>query len=200
MIQILALIVIAYLFGSVSFSLVAAKIFKFPDPRHAGSKNPGATNVLRLASKKAALFVMICDAGKGIIPVVLAKYLGVPLSFQGVIALAAVLGHIFPVYYCFVGGKGVATTLGVLFALHISLGLAAGITWLIVAWAFRYSSLASIIMMLMLPGYVHWLNYPQLMPSMLLLTVISLICHRGNMKRLLLGQESKIGQKASKPR
>lgn len=195
MIQILTLGVIAYLLGSLSFAVIAAKIFKFPDPRYAGSHNPGATNVLRLASKKAALFVVFCDSTKGMLPIIFAKYLAVPLFFQGLIALCAVLGHIFPVYYRFVGGKGIATTLGVLFALNSLLGCAAGLTWLVIAVVFRYSSLASIVMVLMLPGFVHWLNYPALMPSMLLLTGIVLICHRGNIKRLMLGKETKIGQK-----
>ena len=195
MIQILTLGVIAYLLGSLSFAVIGAKIFKFPDPRYAGSNNPGATNVLRLASKKAALFVLFFDSTKGMLPIILAKYLAVPLFFQGLIGLCAVLGHIFPVYYRFVGGKGIATTIGVLFALNISLGCAAALTWIIVAAVFRYSSLASIVMVLMLPGFAHWLNYPALMPSMLLLAGIALICHRGNIKRLMLGKETKIGQK-----
>jgi acyl phosphate:glycerol-3-phosphate acyltransferase len=195
MILFFALSILAYLFGSISFAVLAAKIFRFPDPRYAGSHNPGATNVLRLASKKAAFFVVFCDGAKGILPIILAKYLGLPLFLQGMIALCAVLGHIFPIYYRFVGGKGIATTLGVLLGLNISLGCAAALTWLVMAALFRYSSLASIVMMLMLPGFIHWLNKPALMPSMLLLTGVVLICHRGNIKRLLCGKESKIGQK-----
>jgi glycerol-3-phosphate acyltransferase PlsY len=194
-IQILTLIVIAYLLSSISFALVAAKLFKFSDPRKTGSGNPGATNVLRLSGKKAALFVVVCDIAKGVIPIVIAKYLGVPLFFQGIIALFAVLGHIFPVYYRFVGGKGVATTIGVLFALNIGLGLAASLTWLVVAVVFRYSSLASVIMVIAVPGYADGLKLIALMPSLLLITGIILICHRANIKRLILGQETKIGRK-----
>ncbi len=195
LVQVLSLLVIAYLVGSLSFALIAAKIFKFADPRTAGSKNPGATNVLRLSGKSAAVFVIIGDVAKGVLPVLLAKYLHVPLFFQGLIALAAILGHIFPVYYLFKGGKGVATTLGVLFALNVPLGFAASLTWLLVAFIFRYSSLASIVMVLSLPAYAYMLKLIPLLPALFFMTAIILICHRGNIKRLVLGEETKIGQK-----
>lgn len=195
MIQVIFLIIFAYLLGSVSFAVFASKLFKFPDPRTAGSKNPGATNVLRLSGKKAAIFTVFGDIAKGIIPVLIAKGMAVPLFFQGLIALFAMLGHIFPVYYRFKGGKGVATTLGALFALNVGLGLACTLTWLLVAFVFRYSSLASILMILTMPGYAHYLHLAPLLPSLLIMTGIALLCHRENIKRLLRGQESKIGKK-----
>lgn len=193
--RILALIVMAYLMGSLSFAIIAAKLFKFPDPRTAGSNNAGATNVLRLSGKPAALFTILGDILKGVIPVLMAKYLMLPLFFQGFIALAAVLGHIFPVYYQFKGGKGVATTLGILLALNVILGLICLITWVFIAFIFRYSSLASIVMALCIPAYTYALHLSPLLPSLFLMTAIILICHRGNIKRLVLGQESKIGEK-----
>ncbi len=195
-VQSIALIVIAYLLGSIAFAMVAAKLFKFPDPRTAGSNNAGATNVLRISgSKKAAIFVVVCDIAKGIIPVLIAKALGLSLFVQGLVALCAVLGHIFPVFYLFRGGKGVATTIGVLYALNIGLGIAASLIWIIIAVLFRYSSLASILMMVMIPGYAYAMKLYPLLPSLLLLTGIILICHRANIKRLILGQETKIGKK-----
>lgn len=195
-IQIIGLCVMAYLLGSISFALLGAKIFGFSDPRKAGSKNPGATNVLRLGGKKAAIFVLMGDLLKGIFPVILAKFLGIPLFFQGIIALIAVLGHIFPVYYGFKGGKGVASTLGILCALNLALGLAASLTWLLVAFVFRYSSLASLVMAVSLPGYAHWLKLTPLLPSLFLLTGMLVLCHRANIKRLILGKENKIGAKS----
>jgi glycerol-3-phosphate acyltransferase PlsY len=195
MIQTFALIVIAYLLGSLSFAMLASKIFKFPDPRTAGSKNPGATNVLRLAGKKAALFVIVGDILKGVVPIVIAKAMGLPLFIQGLVALFAMLGHIFPAYYLFRGGKGVATTMGVLFALNLKLGLACALTWVAVAAIFRYSSLASIVMAVSMLGYTMYFNLAPLFPSLLIMAGVILICHRANLKRLVLGQESKIGQK-----
>ena len=195
LIRVIALIVIAYLLGSLSFALIASKLFKFPDPRTAGSNNPGATNVLRLSGKPAALFVIVGDILKGVIPVLIAKAVGITLFFQGFIALAAVLGHIFPLYTQFKGGKGVATTLGILLALNISLGLACVLTWVFVAFVFRYSSLASIVMALTMPAYAYAFHVPPLLPSLFFMTAIILVCHRSNIKRLVLGQESKIGNK-----
>ena len=196
MIKIFSLMAIAYLLGSVSFAIVASKLFHFSDPRCAGSHNPGATNVLRLGGKNAAIFTMVGDIAKGIIPVLIAKGLHLPLFFQGIIALCAMLGHIFPLYYRFKGGKGVATTLGVLFALNIPLGIAAALTWVIVAFIFRYASLASIVMMIAMPGFAHYLQLTSLTPSLLLMTGIVLLCHRANIKRLLRGEESQMGKKS----
>lgn len=195
MIPAFVLIVMAYLLGSMNFAILASRLFKFSDPRTAGSNNPGATNVLRLGGKKAAAFAMLGDILKGVIPVLIAKALALPLFVQGVVALFAMLGHIFPVYYRFQGGKGVATTIGVLFALNVQLGLACVVTWLIVAAIFRYSSLASLVMAISMLGYAVHFNLSPLLPSLLLMAGIIFICHRANIRRLALGQESKIGKK-----
>src|SRR6476661_3515205 len=147
----------AYLIGSISFAVVMSKLFGLSDPRTYGSKNPGATNVLRSGSKKAAIATLVGDCAKGWLPVFLAVQFGDRYGIEdggvALIALAVFVGHLWPVFFRFVGGKGVATALGVLLGLNVWLGLATLVTWLVVAYAFRYSSLAALVAAIFAPFY-----------------------------------------------
>jgi len=186
----------AYLLGSISFAMIAAKLFGLADPRSYGSGNPGATNVLRSGNKKAALFTLIGDALKGWVAVFVAQKMGFSDTIIGLIALAVFFGHLFPVFLKFKGGKGVATAAGVLLALDPLIGLAVLGTWLFVAFAFRYSSLAALLAAALAPVYtilINGTNGPTLVISIIALTLIGK--HWQNLQRLLAGQESKIGSK-----
>lgn len=186
----------AYLLGSISFAMIAAKLFGLADPRSYGSGNPGATNVLRSGNKKAALFTLIGDALKGWVAVFVAQQMGFSDSVIGLVALAVFFGHLFPVFLKFKGGKGVATAAGVLLALDPLIGLAVLGTWLFVAFAFRYSSLAALLAAALAPVYtllINGTNGPTLVISIIALTLIGK--HWQNLQRLLAGQESKIGSK-----
>lgn len=194
----LAVIVAAYLIGSISFAVVVSKLFGLPDPHSYGSGNPGATNVLRTGNKAAALLTLIGDGLKGLVAVLIAYRLGVSwgdasLATAGA-ALAVFLGHLFPIFHRFEGGKGVATAAGVVFGLSWPLGLAMLAVWLVIAVAFRISSLASIFSAIAAPplGFFFLGNWPEawvLIPIALLL----LWRHRANIRKLLAGTESKIG-------
>ena len=188
------LIVIGYFLGSLSSAIIYARLTRQIDPRKQGSGNPGATNILRTQGKKAAAIVLVGDILKGVIPVAVGHFLGLPAFWLGLVALAAIVGHLFPIFFGFKGGKGVATTLGVVFALSPSLGLCCLLTWAVVAFTFRYSSLASLVMALSLPCYVYMLGELALLPSMLLVTALIILRHRSNIHKLLLGKESKIGK------
>jgi len=186
----------AYLLGSISFAMIAAKLFGLADPRGYGSGNPGATNVLRSGNKKAALFTLIGDALKGWVAVFVAQKMGFSDTIIGLVALAVFFGHLFPVFLKFKGGKGVATAAGVLLALDPLIGLAVLGTWLFVAFAFRYSSLAALLAAALAPVYtilINGTNGPTLVISIIALTLIGK--HWQNLQRLLAGQESKIGSK-----
>ncbi len=186
----------AYLLGSISFAMIAAKLFGLADPRSYGSGNPGATNVLRSGNKKAALFTLIGDALKGWVAVFVAQKMGFSDTIIGLVALAVFFGHLFPVFLKFKGGKGVATAAGVLLALDPLIGLAVLGTWLFVAFAFRYSSLAALLAAALAPVYtilINGTNGPTLVISIIALTLIGK--HWQNLQRLLAGQESKIGSK-----
>ena len=189
-------ICIAYLIGSLSSAIIACKIMQLPDPRTQGSGNPGATNVLRSGSKKAAIFALLGDSLKGFIPVLIAKWLGFSITIQAGIALAAVLGHLFPIFFQFKGGKGVATMIGSLLALAWQAGLAWLGTWLFVAILSRYSSLAAITASLLAPLYTWY--FTQNIHATLIIAVMSMLIiirHHRNIRKLLKGQESKIGKK-----
>ena len=188
-------IILAYLFGSVNFAIIVCKLAKQGDPRTEGSNNPGATNVLRLAGKKLALFVIIGDALKGLIPVLIARAFNVDGVAFAVVALAAVLGHTFPIFFRFQGGKGIATTLGAILALSWIVGIAVLATWIIVALLFRFSSLASLLTMILLPLYIYLFSSLYYFWPMLALSIIVIYRHRANIKRLFSGQEPKIGKK-----
>ncbi len=189
----------AYLLGSLSSAVIVCRLFGLPDPRDQGSKNPGTTNVLRLGGKKPAVITLLGDSLKGFLPLVIGHWLGVDVVGLSLLAAGAVLGHMFPLFFGFVGGKGVATALGVLLGAHWSLGLAALATWLVIAVISRYSSLAAILTTLMVPIYVVVLT-PQYSPVFAATTAaISLLMiwrHRPNIEKLLAGTESKIGEKS----
>jgi len=193
----------AYLIGSVSFAVVVSRLFGLSDPRTYGSKNPGATNVLRSGSKAAAALTLLGDGFKGWLAVWLALHFQEQFQLSsGTIAaviLAVFLGHLWPVFFKFVGGKGVATALGVLLAVNLWLGLGTLATWLIIAYAFRYSSLAALIGSLFAPFY-----YALLFGADWNLFAIAIMCalliyrHRQNIANLMSGKESRIGSKDSK--
>lgn len=189
-------ILAAYLLGSVPFAMISSKLFGLADPRSYGSGNPGATNVLRSGNKKAALFTLVGDALKGWVAVFIAQKMGFSDNVVGLVALAVFFGHLFPVFLKFKGGKGVATGAGVLLALNPLLGLAVVGTWLFVAFAFRYSSLAAVLAAAMAPVFqvlMHGGNGQTLVVGILALALIGK--HWQNLQRLLAGQESKIGSK-----
>src|SRR3954452_9474952 len=153
----LAAIVAAYLLGSLAFAVIVSKVMGLSDPRTFGSKNPGATNVLRSGSKPAAIVTLLLDALKGFVPVLLVKLYGHRYGLDdgtiAMVGLAAFLGHLYPVFFRFQGGKGVATFIGVVFGIHWLLGVATGLTWIIIAFFFRYSSLASVVSAVFAPTY-----------------------------------------------
>ena len=189
------LIFSAYLLGSISAAVLVCKILELSDPRSGGSGNPGTTNVMRLHGKKAAFLTLIGDILKGIIPVLLTKVI---VSSEYIIALsglAAFLGHIFPIYFKFKGGKGVATLIGILFATHWLLGAAYVLTWTLTAAISRYSSLAALIATLSIPIYAYFLDQNfQYIISFTVITVILFWRHKSNICNLLDGIEDKIGQ------
>ena len=188
-------IILAYLFGSINCAIIFCKLAKLPDPRGEGSGNPGATNVLRFGGKKLAAIILLGDVLKGVIPVILARFFFVHGMGLSIVALAAVLGHMYPIFFRFQGGKGVATILGAIIALSWFVGLMVIFTWLIVAIIFRFSSLASMVSVILIPLYLAFWSNSQYVLPMILLAVIILYRHRGNIKRLLKGEEPKIGKK-----
>jgi glycerol-3-phosphate acyltransferase PlsY len=197
--------VLAYLIGSLSFAVIVSRVMGLNDPRTYGSKNPGATNVLRSGSKAAAVITLLLDAVKGWLPVAAIQWWGQPYGLgEGSMALAgfaAFIGHLYPVFFKFEGGKGVATALGVLVATSGWLALATGLTWLVVAYAFRYSSLASLVAALFAPAYyafgdgVAWVADRNLLLSTAVMSIFLIWRHSENISRLVKGTESKLGAK-----
>jgi glycerol-3-phosphate acyltransferase PlsY len=194
-------VVAAYLIGSISFAVVVSKMLGLDDPRSYGSGNPGATNVLRSGSKKAAILTLLGDALKGLVAVLLVKCFGPSYGVGEVgvalVAIAVFLGHLWPVFFRFIGGKGVATALGVLLGLNVWLGLATLVTWLVIAYAFRYSSLAALIASVFAPFY-YMLMFGTADPVLLAvvaMSVLLIVRHRKNIANLLAGKESRIGSK-----
>lgn len=193
----------AYLLGSVSFAVVVSRLFALPDPHTYGSKSPGATNVLRTGNKAAAALTLAGDAGKGLVAVLITKALTgedigagwiVPLA-----GLAAFVGHLFPVFHRFLGGKGVATAAGVLLGYNVWLGAGTLATWLMIAVFFRMSSLAAIVAALFTPCFAFWLfGVRPVMWATIPMALLLILRHRANIARLLSGTESRIGEK-SKP-
>lgn len=195
--------VIAYLIGSISFAVVTSRAFGLSDPRTYGSKNPGATNVLRSGNKKAAIVTLIGDGAKGWLAVFLAEMYGEQFGIGetgvALVAIAVFLGHLYPIFFKFVGGKGVATALGVLIGLNVWLGVATLVTWLVIAYAFRYSSLAALVASIFAPMYFVLLFGTARMEKLLAIVAMSallLMRHRGNIANLMAGKESKIGSKS----
>jgi acyl phosphate:glycerol-3-phosphate acyltransferase len=198
----LVAIVAAYLVGSLSFAVIISRVFGLADPRSYGSKNPGATNVLRSGHRAAAILTLLFDVLKGYVPVMLALLFAPRFGFGettiAFVGLAAFLGHLWPVFFRFEGGKGVATAAGALLGLNPWLGAATLLTWLIIAAFFRYSSLASIVSAVFAPFYQLLIWEPS--PIALAIAVMSLLLiwrHSGNIRKLLAGTESKLGQKTA---
>ena len=193
--------VAAYLLGSISFAVITSKLFAIADPRTYGSKNPGATNVLRSGNKSAAIVTLIGDGAKGWLAVWLAiryqQQLQVGDATIALVAIAVFLGHLWPVFFRFVGGKGVATALGVLLGLDPWLGLATLATWLVIAFAFRYSSLAALVAALFAPFYYGLLFgvEPQLL-AVFVMSGLLIFRHSKNIGNLMAGKESRIGSKS----
>lgn len=191
----------AYLLGSVSFAVLTSRAFGLPDPRSYGSGNPGATNVLRTGKKSAAALTLLGDAAKGWLAVFLAERFAPhdaqQIELIAVASVAVFIGHIYPVFFRFQGGKGVATALGVLLALNAWLGLACFVTWLVVAKVFKVSSLAALIAAAVAPLYVWALNEPvEYIVVALILAVLLVWRHKSNIEKLLSGKESRIGSKS----
>lgn len=189
------LTVMAYLMGSLSSAVIVSKVLNFEDPRAVGSGNPGATNVLRFAGKKAAAITLAGDILKGVIPVLLARAFTADPEILALVGFMAFLGHLFPVFFGFRGGKGVATAFGVLVTLSPWIGLALVLTWIATAALFRYSSLAAIVTALLAPVYVGWLLpvWPYFYVT-LVMAALLVWRHRSNIRKLLAGTEGKIGQ------
>jgi glycerol-3-phosphate acyltransferase PlsY len=200
----LAVALIAYLIGSIPFAVVVSRVMGLKDPRTFGSGNPGATNVLRTGNKKAALLTLLGDALKGWVVVwavngPLRTATGLDVEVTCLAALGVFLGHLFPLYLKFKGGKGVATALGVLLGLQPALGLAVAATWIIVAYATRYSSLAAIMAAVFAPlyylfgGNIAWPLEPMLALTLIIISVMLCYRHNANITRLMQGKEPKIG-------
>jgi glycerol-3-phosphate acyltransferase PlsY len=201
----LVLALAGYLFGSLSFAVIVSRVMGLDDPRTYGSQNPGATNVLRSGNKKAALATLLLDALKGYFPVLLVKWYGPAFGLDdeavAVVAMAAFVGHLWPVFFRFQGGKGVATAAGILFAVEPVLGAAVMGTWLLVAFVTRYSSLAALMASVLSPGYylfgneVLWQTSAAELLTVMVMSLLLLWRHKENIGRLLRGQETKIGAK-----
>ncbi|MHB1951868.1 MAG: glycerol-3-phosphate 1-O-acyltransferase PlsY [Acidiferrobacteraceae bacterium] len=187
--------VAAYLVGSISSAVLVSRALMLPDPRQSGSRNPGATNVLRLGGRKAAAWTLAGDIAKGALPVAAAHLAHLPAPWLAATALLAFLGHLFPIFFGFRGGKGVATALGALTALDPLLGLLLALTWIVVALVFRYSSLAAIVSAVLAPAYA-WV----LLPDRSGFAVVSLMAamllwrHQRNIANLFAGRETPIGR------
>ena len=183
-------LIVSYLIGSISSAIIICKIVGLPDPRTQGSKNPGATNVLRFGGKKIAAFVLIFDGLKGAIPVITANYFGLSLFELTFILLFAFLGHVFPLFFSFKGGKGVATYLGGLIGINLLIGLTFAIIWLIVAKVLKFSSLAALIATILSPIYFYLITAN--LQAALVIGLIGLFIiynHRTNIKRLIKKEE-----------
>ncbi len=195
----------AYLVGSLSFAVIVSKLMGLNDPRSYGSKNPGATNVLRSGNKTAAVVTLLLDALKGWLPVALVQWFGKDHGLGdgslAAVGLAAFLGHLYPVFFRFKGGKGVATAAGVLFGISWVLGLATLATWLIVAFFSRYSSLAALASAVFAPFYyllgdrAAWYADKRIALAILVMSALLVYRHRENISKLLQGKESKLGAK-----
>jgi len=197
----------AYLVGSLSFAVIVSRVMGLNDPRTYGSKNPGATNVLRSGSKKAAVVTLLLDGAKGWLPVALAQWYGEPYGLGAgtvaLVALGAFLGHLYPLFFRFEGGKGVATAAGVLLGVHWALGLATLATWIIIAVFFRYSSLAALVAAVFAPVYyifgdgLAWRMEGEVLFAVSLMSLLLVYRHAENIGRLVRGTESKLGKKKS---
>lgn len=189
-----ALVIAAYLLGSISSAIIVCRLLSLPDPRTQGSRNPGATNVLRIGGRKAAAVTLVGDSLKGLLPMVVGHLLGLGPDALAVTGLAAFLGHLFPIFFGFQGGKGVATALGVQLGLWWPIGLTVAALWLLVAKGIRISSLSALISMALAP-LVVWVLWPEpvLIGMQLVITGILIWRHRSNIRNLIQGTEGRIG-------
>ncbi|BCU07054.1 glycerol-3-phosphate 1-O-acyltransferase PlsY [Allochromatium tepidum] len=192
------LIIAAYLLGSVSSAIIVCRLMGLPDPRTQGSNNPGATNVLRIGGKKAAAITLVGDSLKGLIPMLIGHALGASPAVLAGIGLAAFVGHLYPVFFGFKGGKGVATALGVQFGLYWPIGLCVAAVWLFVAKVLKISSLSGLISMALAPVFV-WLFWDEkaLIGMQLIVTGLLIWRHRSNIRNLLDGTEDRISAKTT---
>jgi glycerol-3-phosphate acyltransferase PlsY len=188
-------VIIAYLIGSISSAVLVCQAMRLPDPRTHGSNNPGATNVLRIGGKFPALLTFVGDILKGMIPVFVGQLLGFSPLVISFLLFAAFVGHLYPVFFGFKGGKGIATFFGGLMVLHWPLGLLVLLTWFIVALLTRYSSLAALLSSLLSLVYNLWIGLIAYYPALILMILFIYWRHRSNIKRLLAGTESRIGKK-----
>ena len=203
----IAATVLAYLIGSLSFAVIVSRVMGLNDPRSYGSKNPGATNVLRSGNKVAAVATLLLDGFKGWLPVVAVQWFGAELGLGGgmaglavaLVGLAAFLGHLYPVFFQFKGGKGVATAAGVLLGVSVVLGLATLATWMIVAFFSRYSSLAALAAAAFAPFFyllgdrTVWYADKWVLAAVVLISALLIYRHRENINKLLKGTESRLG-------
>ena len=194
LITIILITIVAYLIGSISSAILLCRLCRLPDPRTSGSKNPGATNILRLGNKYLAATVLVFDVLKGTIPVWSAYYLGISPNYIGLVAIAACLGHMYPVFFHFRGGKAVATAFGVLLPLGFLLTAMLIGTWLIVLKLSRYSSLSAMVAVTLAPFYT-WLVKPLYVYPVMMLSALVIFRHKDNIIRLLKGNENKITDK-----
>ncbi len=194
----LGLIVAAYLIGSISSAIIVCRLMGLPDPRSEGSNNPGATNVLRIGGKKAAAITLLGDMLKGVLPVAAGHLLDVSTLTFALAAMAAFLGHLYPVFFGFKGGKGVATALGTQFGLHWGIGLAVAGIWLFMAKVVKISSLSALVSMALAPVIIYWI-WPadELIVMQIIMSIILFWRHKSNIQRLISGEESLIGKKKS---
>ena len=194
----LGLIVSAYLIGSISSAIIVCRLMGLPDPRSEGSNNPGATNVLRIGGKKAAAITLLGDMLKGVLPVAVGHLFDVSTLTFALAAMAAFLGHLYPVFFGFKGGKGVATALGTQFGLHWGVGLAVAGIWLFMAKVVKISSLSALVSMALAPLIIYWI-WPanELIVMQIIMSIILFWRHKSNIQRLISGEESLIGKKKS---
>jgi acyl phosphate:glycerol-3-phosphate acyltransferase len=188
------LILVAYLLGSLSSAIIVCKLMGLPDPRTLGSNNPGATNVLRIGGKKAAAITLLGDMLKGVLPVLTANLIGVPPLILAGVAMAAFLGHLYPIFFRFQGGKGVATTIGCQFGIAWQIGGSVALIWLFMAKVIKISSLSALVSMALAPLVVWWFRPdPELVVMQIIMSVILFWRHRSNIQNLLSGSEDSIG-------
>ncbi len=189
----LTLIAVAYLLGSISSAIIVCRVMGLPDPRCQGSNNPGATNVLRIGGKKPAAITLFGDTLKGFIPVLIANLMGVDNNTLAAVAIAAFLGHLYPIFFHFQGGKGVATALGVQFGLHWMIGGAVALIWLFMAYVIKISSLSALISMALAPVIIWLVTGSTTLTAMsVVMTVLLFWRHRSNIQKLIAGNEGKI--------
>lgn len=194
MLTTLAFVIFGYLAGSISTAIIVCRLMGLPDPRGEGSRNPGATNVLRFGGRKAAAITLAGDFLKGVLPVLLARLAGVEETGLALTALAAFLGHLYPVFFGFEGGKGVATAFGAILGLSWPVALAALATWLTMAFVVRISSLSALTAAVLAPLFGWWFGLPPAYDAAILTMVVLLVWrHRSNIRQLLAGTEDKIG-------